>query len=139
VKVIGFQWNWQFEYPQYVDDQGRPLTIIGTCPSRCPELHIPVGREVAITLESADVIHSFWVPRLAGKLDAVPGRSNRMWLRADEPGVYAGQCAEFCGLGHALMRFTVVAQGEEEFQAWVNEQLGVGSAGQGPDLAQRGE
>jgi cytochrome c oxidase subunit 2 len=82
-----------------------------------------VGREIGAYLHSTDVIHSFWVPRLAGKLDVIPGRENRMWFNAEEPGTYSGQCAEFCGLGHAGMRMTVVAQTEEEFNAWVQEQL----------------
>lgn len=140
IRVTGFQWNWQFEYPQYTDAEGNPLRVIGTCPTRCAEMHIPVGREVAVILKTSDVIHSFWVPRLAGKLDAVPGRTNRMWLKANEPGVFSGQCAEFCGLGHADMRFTVVAETEEEFLAWVNEQLGVSSAPDGePAAAREGE
>jgi cytochrome c oxidase subunit 2 len=81
------------------------------------------------------VIHSFWVPKLAGKLDAVPGRENRMWFNATKPGSYSGQCAEFCGLGHADMRLVVVAESEEDFQAWVADQLagGAASAGSGSD------
>lgn len=121
--VRGFQWNWQFEYPQYTDDDGKPLTIIGACPSRCPEVYVPVGRDISVTLEAADVIHSFWVPRLAGKLDAIPGRTNRMWFNVTKPGRYGGQCAEFCGLEHAQMKMTVVAVSQEEFERWVNEQL----------------
>lgn len=121
--VRGFQWNWQFEYPQYTDAQGKPLTIIGACPSRCPEVYIPVGRDISVTLEAADVIHSFWVPRLAGKLDAIPGHTNRMWFNAVKLGRYGGQCAEFCGLEHAQMKMTVVAVSEEEFERWVKEQL----------------
>lgn len=123
IHVRGFQWNWQFEYPQYTDADGKPLTIIGACPSRCAEMHIPVGRDVVVTLEAVDVIHSFWVPRLAGKLDAIPGHVNRMWFNATEPGRYSGQCAEFCGLEHAQMKMTVIAESEEDFQRWVNEQL----------------
>lgn len=121
--VRGFQWNWQFEYPQYTDAEGKPLTIIGACPTRCAEVHVPVGRKIAVTLEAADVIHSFWVPRLAGKLDAIPGHTNHMWFNATKPGVYTGQCAEFCGLEHAQMKMTIVAESEEDFQTWVNEQL----------------
>src|SRR5690606_31578213 len=86
-------------------------------------LHIPAGTVIDLNLQSADVIHSFWVPRLAGKLDNIPGRTNTMWLTADEPGTYYGQCAEFCGLGHALMRFQVIAHEPDEFQAWIDEQL----------------
>lgn len=124
VRVTGFQWNWMFEYTDITDAEGNPLVIIGTCPTGCAEMHVPVGREIAISLESADVIHSFWVPRLAGKLDAVPGRTNRMWFNAVTPGTYGGQCAEFCGLGHSDMRMFVVAESNEEFEAWVREQLG---------------
>ena len=116
IKVTGRQWIWQFEYPEFKDADGKPLSVFN-------ELHIPVGREIGAYLHSPDVIHSFWVPRLAGKLDVIPGRENRMWFNAEEPGTYSGQCAEFCGLGHAGMRMTVVAQTEEEFNAWVQEQL----------------
>ncbi len=116
IKVTGRQWIWQFEYPEFTDSAGKPLSVFN-------ELHIPVGQEIGVALESGDVIHSFWVPRLAGKLDVIPGRTNRMWLNATEPGTYSGVCAEFCGTGHADMRMTVVAESEEEFQAWVQEQL----------------
>jgi len=124
VNVRGFQWNWQFEYPEFRDAAGNPLRIIGTCPTECADLHIPPEREIAVSLTSADVIHSFWIPRLAGKLDAIPGRTNTFYFNATEPGTYSGQCAEFCGLGHAQMRFRVVVhESEEDFQSWVQEQL----------------
>ncbi len=84
-----------------------------------------MNRDIAISLESIDVIHSFWVPKLAGKLDVVPGRTNRMWFNATSPGTYSGQCAEFCGIGHAGMKFTVFALEEAEFQAWCEEELAV--------------
>lgn len=138
VKVTGIQWQWQFEYldPEYADENGKPLSVLG-------ELHIPVDKEIGAHLEALDVIHSFWVPKLAGKLDVIPGRTNRMWFNATKPGTYSGQCAEFCGLGHAGMRLTVVAESEEDFQAWVDEQLNGGgstSAPQGaPELVSRGE
>jgi cytochrome c oxidase subunit 2 len=74
------------------------------------------------------VIHSFWVPKLAGKLDVVPGRNNTMWFNAEEPGVYPGQCAEFCGIGHSIMRFEVIAETPEEFDAWFAEQLAAAAA-----------
>lgn len=83
------------------------------------ELRIPVGKPVSLRLESRDVIHSFWVPRLAGKVDLIPNRTNHMWLQADEPGIYYGQCAEFCGASHARMRFRVKAVPQAEFDAWV--------------------
>jgi cytochrome c oxidase subunit 2 len=108
VKVIGHQWWWEFDYPS--------LGIV-----TADEMHIPAGQQVSISLESVDVIHSFWVPRLAGKLDAVPGRTNAMWLEASQPGDYAGQCAELCGTSHALMRFSVVADSASAWQAWVQK------------------
>ncbi len=109
VKVIGHQWWWEFQYPD-----------LGIATAN--ELHIPVGRTVVADLDTADVIHSFWVPRLAGKTDLIPNHPNRMWFNAKEPGVYYGQCAEFCGAQHAQMRFRVVVQTPSEFQSWVDSQ-----------------
>lgn len=106
VNVIGHQWWWEFEYP------GRGVVTAN-------ELHIPTGREVALKLTSDDVIHSFWPPKLAGKLDVIPGRENFMTIEADEPGTYFGQCAEFCGLSHADMRLRVVAHTSGDFDEWV--------------------
>lgn len=106
VRVIGHQWWWEFEY-----------TDLGIVTGN--ELRIPVGRPVVLNIETADVIHKFWVPRLAGKLDAIPGRVNTKWIQADEPGVYWGQCAEMCGTHHANMRMRVVALPENEFEQWV--------------------
>jgi cytochrome c oxidase subunit 2 len=108
VKVIGHQWWWEFDYPS--------LGIV-----TADEMHIPAGQPVAISLESVDVIHSFWVPRLAGKTDAIPGRTNSMWLEASQPGDYSGQCAQFCGTSHALMRFSVIAESQTSFNAWVQK------------------
>jgi len=124
VKVVAFRFGWQFQYldPEFADAQGKPLTS--------NELRIPVDREVGVVLEAQDVIHSFWVPKLAGKLDVVPGRNNEMWFNATEPGVYSGQCAELCGIGHAGMRFQVVAQAQEEFDDWVDEQMVASATGQ---------
>ncbi len=116
VTVYAQQFNWQFDYPEFTDTRGEPLRSNG-------ELHVPVGREIGVDLIARDVIHSFWVPKLAGTLDVVPGRTNRMWFKADSEGVHSGQCKEFCGLGHAKMRFTVIAQSSKDFQAWVDEQL----------------
>ena len=117
VRVVAFRWDWRFEYldAEYADADGNPM--------RAEELYIPVGREVGFELESIDVIHSFWVPKLAGKLDVIPGRTNKMWFNATEAGVYSGQCAEFCGIGHALMKFDVIAVEPAEFDAWAQEQL----------------
>lgn len=112
VRVIGHQWWWEFEYPD-----------LGV--STANELHIPVGVPVTLQLESADVIHSFWVPFLAGKTDAIPGRINRLWLQADEAGTYSGQCAEFCGIQHALMRFIVVAEATSQFESWLRNERSI--------------
>lgn len=109
VRVVANQWWWSFEYTEY------GITTAN-------ELHIPVDRPVKVILESNDVIHSFWVPRLAGKTDVVPGRTNTMWFNANEPDTYSAQCAEFCGLSHALMRFLVIADTQEDFDTWVASQ-----------------
>jgi cytochrome c oxidase subunit 2 len=115
VKVTGVQWAWLFEYPD-IDAGGAPLAPpVG-------ELRIPVGKNVAFEIHSSDVNHSFWVPKLAGKTDAINNHVNHMWFRADEPGEYSGQCAEFCGLNHYNMRMTIIAMPQEEFDAWVAEQ-----------------
>ncbi|HWI63989.1 MAG TPA: cytochrome c oxidase subunit II [Symbiobacteriaceae bacterium] len=106
VKVIGHQWWWEFQYPQ--------LGI-----TTANELYIPVGKDVQITLESADVIHSFWVPKLAGKMDVIPGRTNYMYFNAEREDEYYGQCAELCGTSHANMKFRVQAVATEKFDAWV--------------------
>lgn len=118
VKVVAFRFDWRFQYldAEFADAEGKPLTT--------DELHIPIDRDIGVTLESQDVIHSFWVPKLAGKLDVIPGRENKMWFNATEPGTYSGQCAELCGIGHAGMRLDVIAHPEDEFEAWVDEQLG---------------
>jgi cytochrome c oxidase subunit II len=122
VRVIGHQWWWEFEYPD-----------LGV--STANELHIPVGVPVNVTLESVDVIHSFWVPLIAGKQDVIPGRVNRIWMQADEAGTYSAQCAEFCGVQHALMRFIVVAQSQSEFNSWAQSQRGVPGFGATPTAA----
>lgn len=104
VEATGEQWRWIFRHPDAgVETQGV--------------LHLPAGRPVEIALTSRDVIHSFWVPRLAGKLDAIPGRTTVLRLVADEPGTYEGLCAEFCGLDHAHMRFAVVVHAAEDYAA----------------------
>lgn len=87
------------------------------------ELHIPVGRPVVVEMVSEDVIHSFWVPRLGGKMDMIPGRTNRLKLQADQAGTYGGQCAEFCGGAHALMGFVVVAHEAADWQRWMDARL----------------
>jgi len=109
IRIVGHQWWWEFDYL----DQGF---------ATANELHIPVGTTVQIQLESRDVIHSFWVPQLSGKTDVVPGQHNTMWLTGDQVGEYLGQCAEFCGEEHALMRFKVFVDSQEDFDAWVANQ-----------------
>jgi cytochrome c oxidase subunit 2 len=109
VEITGEQWWWRVAYA----DQG------GIRLSEANEIRIPVGREIDLVLRSADVIHSFWVPSLGGKLDMIPGRTNTLRLRADRPGIYRGQCAEYCGGPHALMALEVVALPEAEFAAWL--------------------
>ena len=107
--VIGHQWWWEVRYPE-----SGAVTA--------NEIHIPAGRRLLVRIESADVVHDFWVPRLTRKVDMVPGHPNHLWLEADRPGTYHGLCAEFCGAQHAHMRFTVVAQPPAEFEAWVRAQ-----------------
>jgi cytochrome c oxidase subunit 2 len=127
VGVIGEQWWWRIAYRQG-DSQ-----VIATA----NELRIPVGRPIVLTLASADVIHSFWVPNLGGKLDMIPGRTTELRLTADEPGVYRGQCAEYCGGPHALMAIEVVALPAAEFEVWLESQ-GRPGAEPSTDLARRG-
>lgn len=106
IEVTGHQWWWEVRYP----DAGIQLKN---------ELHLPTGVPIDVHLTSADVIHSFWVPRLAGKLDMIPGRTNILRLKADTPGRFRGQCSEFCGLGHAYMVFEVQAHSPENFNVWL--------------------
>lgn len=106
VNVIGYQWWWAFEYPQ-----------LGVTTAN--ELVIPKGKVVKLNLRSADVIHSFWLPKIAGKVDLIPGRGNWMWIQGDEVGHYYGQCAEFCGSAHAYMLFRSDVLSDEDFGAWV--------------------
>lgn len=115
VNAIGLQWWFKFEYPSEQIEGVGPL-VTGN------ELVIPAGRPVRVNLRTADVIHSFWVPKLAGKVDMIPNRGNHMWLQADEPGYFWGQCAEFCGESHAVMRFRVIALNETDFTAWLAHQ-----------------
>ncbi len=123
VNVFGHMWWWEYEYPE-----------LGVFTAN--ELHIPTGRPVRLTLHSIEpgipaakgqqfaqgVVHSFWVPKLAGKQDVVPGRENKLTLIADKPGTYDGQCAEYCNLSHANMRLKVMAEEPDEFEAWVADQ-----------------
>jgi cytochrome c oxidase subunit 2 len=124
VRVVGKQWWWEFEYPK--DADGKQVVTAN-------ELHIPTGQDVVLKLAACDpslgttpdgnaqcnVIHSFWVPELAGKRDVVPGRINEMKIKTDTPGTYLGQCAEYCGLSHANMRFRVIAESPDDYAAWL--------------------
>jgi cytochrome c oxidase subunit 2 len=114
LEVTGHQWWWEVKY-----DNPTPSRIVTTA----NEIHIPVGRPVQLKLRSQDVIHSFWVPNLNGKTDLVPGHLTTSWIRADRPGVFRGQCAEYCGLQHAHMAFTVVVESADQFQKWYDAQL----------------
>lgn len=113
ITAVGYQWWWSFEY----HEEGIVTAN---------EMAIPVGRPVRIHLRAHDVIHSFWVPKLAGKRDMIPHRANFLWLLADEVGEYHGQCAEFCGTSHANMLFRVFAKEEADFDQWVEQQRAPG-------------
>jgi cytochrome c oxidase subunit 2 len=108
VRAIGHQWWWEFQYT----DQS-PVVVTGD------ELHVPVGTVVHVDLSSDNVIHSFWVPELAGKTDVIPGHNNTLWFKADRAGRYRGECAEYCGLQHANMDFVVVADPPDVFATWL--------------------
>ncbi len=114
IAVIGEQWWWRVVY------EGPD----GSRFESANEIRIPTGRRVELALTTADVIHSFWVPNLAGKLDMIPGRTNVLTIEADEPGVSRGQCAEYCGGAHALMSFHVVAMEPDRFQEWLAHEAG---------------
>lgn len=118
IVVTGHRWWWQADYV----DQARPDQTLFTTAT---ELHIPVKTSVVISLTSDDVIHNFWVPELAGKLYAIPGRHNKLVIAADNPGTYYGQCAEYCGTSHANMRLRVVAQTASDFSTWETQQASV--------------
>jgi cytochrome c oxidase subunit 2 len=114
IEVTAHQWWWK---ARYLDaDPSKVLTTAN-------EIHIPVGEPVRIELLGADVIHSFWIPALAGKTDAIPGQRNMTWIEADVPGRYRGQCTEYCGTQHAHMGFDVVAESSEDFSRWRALQL----------------
>jgi cytochrome c oxidase subunit II len=113
LRVVGHQWWWEV---QYLDPDVSRLAFTAN------ELHVPVGKPVRIQLESRDVNHSFWVPSLHGKVDLIPGERNRIVIQTDRPGTYRGQCAEFCGPGHARMALLVVAEDEATFRAWLDRQ-----------------
>ncbi len=125
ISVIGHQWFWEVRYP-------------GTRAVTANEVYIPAGARVNVIARSADVIHSFWVPELNRKIDMIPGHSNRVLLYADRPGVYRGQCAEFCGLQHANMAMAVHAQPWPQFRRWLRNMARPAAAPSDP-LRRRGE
>ena len=125
VKVTGHQFWWAFQYPS------QNITTAN-------DLHIPVGKKIDLEMTSADVMHAFWVPRLGGKQDLIPGRTTYMWFEASRPGIYTGQCAEFCGTGHAYMRIIVDAQPKAQFAKWVQQMTHPVSTPTSP-LAKEGE
>jgi cytochrome c oxidase subunit 2 len=124
IDVVGHQWWWEVRYPQ----QGIVTAN---------DIHIPVGQPVRLQLTTNDVLHSFWVPQLTGKTDMITGRTNTMTIQADTAGIYRGQCAEFCGLQHAQMIFSIVAQTPSDFQAWMQREQGPPAAPTDP-VAMRG-
>lgn len=113
IEVTGHQWWWEINYRG--DQPSENFTTAN-------ELHVPVGRPIVVKLNAGDVIHSLWVPNLAGKKDLIPGRTSMLQFRADQPGRYRGQCAEFCGFQHAFMAFEVIADAPDRFDAWVASQ-----------------
>lgn len=129
IQVVGYQWWWDVRYP------GKDITIAN-------EIYIPVGEPVVIDLLAADVIHSFWVPNLHGKIDMLPEMPTRIVIETDRPGEWRGQCAEFCGRQHAWMAFKVIALPRPEFDAWVQarkQPLTANRAAADPELLQRGQ
>jgi cytochrome c oxidase subunit 2 len=116
VNVTGNQWWWEYDYPVQ-DEYGIESPIITS-----GQLVIPTNTKVLLRITSRDVIHSYWIPKLNGKKDAVPGRVHTLRLEADQPGIYAGQCTEFCGLSHANMRMEAVALSPADFATWVENQ-----------------
>ncbi len=127
IAVTGETWWWRV---RYLDARGE--TVLETA----NEMHIPVGQAVELSLDTADVLHSFWVPSLSGKLDMIPGRVNVLRLTADTPGTYRGQCAEFCGAQHAKMAFHVVAREGPDFDLWLAARRMPAAAPQTPDPEQ---
>jgi cytochrome c oxidase subunit II len=125
IEVIGHQWFWEVRY------HGTPAVTAN-------EIHIPAATPVDVRVTTADVIHSFWVPRLNRKIDMIPGQVNRIELDAPDPGVYRGQCSEFCGVGHAQMAFDVIVQPPGKFRAWLRNQAAPATQPPGAD-ATRGQ
>ena len=133
VNVTGQQWWWEYDYPVQADHGiTDPIITSG-------QLVIPTGTKVLLRETSRDVIHSYWIPALNGKRDAVPGRVHTLRLEADQPGIYAGQCTEFCGLSHAVMRMEAIALDKADFDKWVKGQLSLAASPAEGTLAKQGE
>jgi len=120
ITVTGYDWWWRADYGTF---------------ETANEIHIPTGQPVLIKLNSADVIHAFWVPQLAGKTQMIPGILNRQWIQADRPGIYRGQCTQFCGLQHAHMAFEVVAEDPVAFERWRRNQASAAAPPGNPEQA----
>jgi cytochrome c oxidase subunit 2 len=139
IRVVGHQFFWEYQYMDADPNDDPNAKVLF---STANELVIPTDTNVELFVTSVDVIHSFWIPELAGKQDAVPGRSVRMLMAADNPGTYRGQCGEFCGLSHANMRAVAIAKTPQDFATWMTEQEQVpaaptaGAAAQGAQLFQ---
>ena len=129
IRITGYQWWWKMEYLN--DDPSKDFVTAN-------ELHLPAGRPVNIEVEAGDVMHSFWIPALHGKVDLIPGQPNYIRLIASQTGTYTGQCAEFCGAEHARMRLLAVVQTPADYQAWLEDQRRPGATPASPD-AQAGE
>jgi cytochrome c oxidase subunit 2 len=125
IHVIGRQWWWEIQYAN-----SDPSKIVRSA----NEIHIPTGSPVLLKLSSRDVIHSFWVPSLNGKRDLIPGQESDIWIHAQQPGRYEGQCAEFCGEQHAHMRLIVIAVTPEQFSTWIDRQRQPAPAPADPEL-----
>lgn len=119
INATGYQWWFKFEYP----GEQVPLPAGGEAPLVTGnELVVPAGVPVRVNLRTVDVIHSFWIPKLAGKVDMMPNRANHLWFKADQPGYFYGQCAEYCGESHAIMKFRVIALSQEDYAKWLENQ-----------------
>lgn len=155
IKATGYQWLWEYEYldqgvqfysrmdaasneARQLDSGIKPTDVENYLRDVDNRMVVPVGKKVRLLLTSNDVIHAWWVPELSGKKDAIPGYINEIWFRADEAGVYRGQCAELCGRGHAYMPIVVEAVPQEEFDAWVTGQGGGEQVAEVGDAAQGG-
>lgn len=125
--VTGYDWWWKVEYEG--SDPARGFVTAN-------EIHIPVGEPILIKLKSADVIHAFWAPLLAGKTQMIPGLVNRQWLEADVEGIYRGQCTQYCGMQHAHMGFEIVAQSPSDFRKWQDEQRSFATPASSPEVTE---